>query len=69
MIRTTDLTKTFGEVLAVDGLDLAVEEGEIYGLLGPNGAGKRPYRAGGRGGIVPRPHPRVDQRRGGWCDR
>ena len=34
------LTKHFGEVVAVDGLDLTVEEGEIFGFLGPNGAGK-----------------------------
>ncbi|MBK5219764.1 MAG: ATP-binding cassette domain-containing protein [Thermoleophilia bacterium] len=34
------LERAFGEVLAVQGIDLAVEEGEIYGFLGPNGAGK-----------------------------
>jgi ABC-2 type transport system ATP-binding protein len=34
------LERAFGEVLAVRGVDLAVEEGEIYGFLGPNGAGK-----------------------------
>jgi ABC-2 type transport system ATP-binding protein len=39
-IRTTNLTKRFGSVTAVDGLDLHVEEGEIFGFLGPNGAGK-----------------------------
>jgi ABC-2 type transport system ATP-binding protein len=40
-IQTTDLTKRFGrDVHAVDGLDLTVEEGEIFGFLGPNGAGK-----------------------------
>ncbi|WP_435358371.1 ABC transporter ATP-binding protein [Haloarchaeobius sp. DFWS5] len=40
-IETTALTKRFGEdVLAVDSLDLRVEEGEIFGFLGPNGAGK-----------------------------
>lgn len=40
IIETTNLTKTFGDVTAVDGLDLAIEDGEIYGFLGPNGAGK-----------------------------
>ncbi|WP_276258849.1 ABC transporter ATP-binding protein [Haloglomus litoreum] len=40
-IETNDLTKRYGEsVLAVDGLDLTVEEGEVFGFLGPNGAGK-----------------------------
>lgn len=34
------LRKTFGEVVAVDGLDLEVARGECFGLLGPNGAGK-----------------------------
>src|SRR3954465_11925379 len=34
------LERSFGEVLAVQGIDLRVEEGEIYGFLGPNGAGK-----------------------------
>jgi ABC-2 type transport system ATP-binding protein len=34
------LERAFGEVAAVQGVDLAVEEGEIYGFLGPNGAGK-----------------------------
>jgi ABC-2 type transport system ATP-binding protein len=44
VIRTEDLTKVFhgrgGTVRAVDGLDLGVRPGEIFGLLGPNGAGK-----------------------------
>lgn len=39
-IRTTDLCRTFGDVRAVDHLNLCVEEGEIYALLGVNGAGK-----------------------------
>ena len=40
IIRMQNLTKKFGNVAAVDHLDLDVEEGEILGLLGPNGAGK-----------------------------
>jgi ABC-2 type transport system ATP-binding protein len=41
VIRTEALTKVYpGGIRAVDGLDLAVKEGEIFGLLGPNGAGK-----------------------------
>jgi ABC-2 type transport system ATP-binding protein len=39
-IRTEGLTKRYGETLALDGLDLTVERGEVYGYLGPNGAGK-----------------------------
>ncbi len=39
-IELEGLTKRFGDVVAVDGLDLTVEEGEIFGFLGPNGAGK-----------------------------
>jgi ABC-2 type transport system ATP-binding protein len=39
-IRTAGLTKRFGETLALDGLELTVEPGEVYGYLGPNGAGK-----------------------------
>lgn len=40
MITTTDLTKKFGDTLAVDRLTLEVSEGEVFGFLGPNGAGK-----------------------------
>jgi ABC-2 type transport system ATP-binding protein len=39
-ITARGLTRAFGEVTAVDGLDLTIHRGEIYGLLGPNGAGK-----------------------------
>jgi len=39
-IRCDGLTKTFGQVRALDGLTLTVPEGSIYGFLGPNGAGK-----------------------------
>jgi ABC-2 type transport system ATP-binding protein len=39
-IETKDLIRTFGPVVAVDGIDLAVPRGTLYGFLGPNGAGK-----------------------------
>lgn len=39
-LRVTQLHKTYGSVVAVDGLDLEVQRGECFGLLGPNGAGK-----------------------------
>jgi len=40
VVRTVALAKRFGAVVALDGLDLTVEQGEVIGLLGPNGAGK-----------------------------
>ena len=39
-IEASGLVKTFGDVRAVDGVDLAVRRGSVYGVLGPNGAGK-----------------------------
>lgn len=43
VISTRDLTKRFGDVVAVDHVNLQVAEGEIFGLLGPNGAGKTTF--------------------------
>jgi ABC-2 type transport system ATP-binding protein len=40
MIETKTLTKRFGDLIAVDNLDLRVEAGDIFGFIGPNGAGK-----------------------------
>ena len=40
MITIEGLRKHYGEIKAVDGIDLEVNDGEIFGLLGPNGAGK-----------------------------
>jgi len=40
ILRAEGLTKRFGALTAVDGLDLEVREGEVFGFLGPNGAGK-----------------------------
>jgi ABC-2 type transport system ATP-binding protein len=40
VIETKNLTKTYGKFTAVDGLNLQISEGQVFGLLGPNGAGK-----------------------------
>jgi ABC-2 type transport system ATP-binding protein len=40
IVRTTSLTKRYGDFAALDGCTLDVREGEVFGLLGPNGAGK-----------------------------
>jgi ABC-2 type transport system ATP-binding protein len=40
IIETHGLTKAYGEVVAVEHLDLRIDPGEVFGLLGPNGAGK-----------------------------
>ncbi|HSK79064.1 MAG TPA: ATP-binding cassette domain-containing protein, partial [Thermoanaerobaculia bacterium] len=40
ILETHGLTRRFGDFTAVDGLTIAVPEGEAFGLLGPNGAGK-----------------------------
>jgi ABC-2 type transport system ATP-binding protein len=40
VIRAIGLTKRYGSVAALNGLDLAIPEGSVYGLVGPNGAGK-----------------------------
>ncbi len=40
VVQTRGLTKHYGQIVAVDGLDLNVYRGEVYGFLGPNGAGK-----------------------------
>src|SRR5689334_25399848 len=39
-VRATGLVKVFGDQRAVDGIDLTVHRGEVFGVLGPNGAGK-----------------------------
>jgi ABC-2 type transport system ATP-binding protein len=39
VLETTALQKHFGKIHAVDGVNLSINSGEIYGLLGPNGSG------------------------------
>jgi ABC-2 type transport system ATP-binding protein len=39
-VRARGISKSFGEVVALDGVDLDIAEGEVHGLVGPNGAGK-----------------------------
>ncbi len=43
IIQITDFRKSYGDVVAVDGISFEVHRGEIFGLLGPNGAGKDHY--------------------------
>ena len=40
MLEVKNLGISFGGLRAVDGLDMTIEKGELYGLIGPNGAGK-----------------------------
>ena len=40
MLTITDLSKSYGDRLILDHLNLTINAGEVYGLLGPNGAGK-----------------------------
>jgi ABC-2 type transport system ATP-binding protein len=40
LVITNSLTKRYGDLVALDRVDLAVRAGTVYGLIGPNGAGK-----------------------------
>lgn len=40
ILKTVGLTKKFGDFAALDGVDIEVEQGEVYGFIGPNGSGK-----------------------------
>jgi ABC-type multidrug transport system ATPase subunit len=68
VIRTEGLTKRFGGLVAVDGLDLDVREGDLFGFLGPNGSGKTTtvrmllglvFATSGRIELLGRPMPRA----------
>jgi ABC-2 type transport system ATP-binding protein len=68
VIRTQGLTKRFGGLVAVDGLDLDVREGDLFGFLGPNGSGKTTtvrmllglvYATSGRVELLGRPMPKA----------
>jgi ABC-type multidrug transport system ATPase subunit len=43
VVRAVGLVKRYGDLAAVDGVDLTVPAGAVYGLLGPNGAGKTTF--------------------------
>src|SRR3954452_5588026 len=43
MVTAAGLTKRYGDLVAVDAIDLQVQAGDVYGLLGPNGAGKTTF--------------------------
>jgi len=78
IIETRDLTKTYGPYRAVNGLNITVKPGEIFGFLGPNGAGKtttllmllglsRPSKGSARVcGLDPSRHPLKIKRRVGY---
>ncbi|HEV3464127.1 MAG TPA: ABC transporter ATP-binding protein [Actinomycetota bacterium] len=68
MIRTEGLTKRFGRLVAVDGFNLDVREGDLFGFLGPNGSGKTTtvrmllglvFATSGRIEVLGRPMPRA----------
>lgn len=40
VLKTTDLTKKFGKFTALNGVNIEVNKGEVFGFIGPNGAGK-----------------------------
>ncbi len=40
MIKTTNLTKKYGDMYAIRGINLELEQGDLFGFIGPNGAGK-----------------------------
>ena len=40
VLKTSNLTKRFGNFTALDGVNIEVNKGEVYGFIGPNGAGK-----------------------------
>ena len=40
MIRTENLTKKYGDMFAIKGIELDLKEGDLFGFIGPNGAGK-----------------------------
>jgi ABC-2 type transport system ATP-binding protein len=71
-IETAGLRKAYGATLALDGLDLRVDRGEVFGFLGPNGAGKTTVvklllgltrASGGQGTVLGRPLGDRDARR------
>jgi ABC-2 type transport system ATP-binding protein len=41
-VDAVDVTKRYGPLIAVDAINLQVEQGEVYGVLGPNGAARPP---------------------------
>src|SRR5699024_4658808 len=76
-VHCADVTKCYGELRAVDGISLDIEEGEIFGMIGPNGAGKTTLMECVEGmrtrdsgvvevlGLDPQQHPREVRRRTG----
>src|SRR5450631_4393285 len=67
MLELSGITIRYGPFLAVDGIDLRVDEGEIVGVVGPNGAGKSSL-VKAVGGIVKPGAGRIVFRSGGLAD-
>ena len=68
-IETTDLTKEYGDVTAVEGIDLRVERGDIHGFAGHNGAGKSTTMQMPMGLVTPTRGGGPYRRRVGGIDR
>ncbi|PSP79065.1 ABC transporter ATP-binding protein [Halobacteriales archaeon QS_1_68_20] len=68
LLRTSGLTKRFGGLTAVDGVDFGIEEGELCSLIGPNGAGKTTF-FNLLTGVLPVTEGRIEYRQDGeWVD-
>ena len=68
-VRLDGVTKRFGDVVAVDGVDLDVREGEFFSMLGPSGSGKTTCLRMIAGFERPTERPGVARRASTWATR